>query len=368
MKIVKDKSWDTLCRQYTWVADMQGVPQSPVHHAEGDVATHTRMVLAALVHLPAYQALPGEAQEILWVAALLHDVEKRSTTYTEPDGNIVSPGHARKGAMTARYLLYTQFDIGFVAREQIVNLVRYHGLPLWVMHKPDPQKALLEASLQVNTEWLYLLALADILGRICTDQAEMLERVEFFRAYCIEQDCWGKAYDFAGGLGRFRYFRQQNGSAPAYEPFDDTKGTAVVLCGLPGMGKDTYIRDHYKDWPMVSPDAIRRQHRLKPDDRAANGWVTQQAKEQARVLLRAGSDFVWNATNITRQMRSQLVDLFVAYGARVRLVYIERPRHTWEQQNAARTEAVPPVVLEKMLRKLEVPLYSEAQEVIYLCG
>ena len=35
------------------------------------------------------------------------------------------------------------------------------------------------------------------------------------------------------------------------------------------------------------------------------------AKEEARTYLRKGQDFVWNATNITRQMRAQLIDLDV---------------------------------------------------------
>jgi predicted kinase len=368
MKWIINKDWDVLQVQYDWVADMKGVPQSPVHHAEGDVAIHTQMVLAALTGLPAYKALPEEAQEILWMAALLHDVEKRSTTFTETDGSIVSPGHAKKGALTARHILYTNSDLSFTEREQIVNLVRFHGLPLWLMHKPNPQKALLEAALHVNTEWLNLLATADILGRICEDQVEMLERIAFFEAYCQEQDCRGREFRFESTLGRFRYFQQETAVSPAYLPFDDTICEVVVLCGLPGMGKDSYIRNHYKHWPVVSPDDIRRQHKLKPNDRSANGWVAQQAKEQARVHLRSKRDFIWNATNITRQMRSQLVALFTDYNARVKLVYVERPYRIWQQQNAGREAAVPPAVLAKMLRKLEVPRLSEAQEVIYICG
>lgn len=364
MKTIINKDWDTLSRQYDWVADMHGVPQSPVHHAEGDVATHTRMVLKALEQLPAYQILPEPAKAILWMAALLHDVEKRSTTFTEPDGTIVSPGHAKKGAMTARYILYTGFDLSFETREQIVNLVRFHGLPLWIMHKPDPQKALLEASLHVNTEWLALLAQADILGRICTDQAAMLERISFFEAYCREQQCWGQERSFVNALSRFRYFQQETGASPDYQPFDDTICEVVVLCGLPGMGKDRYIRENFKDWPVISPDDIRRQYKLKPEDRAANGWVAQLAKEQARVQLRAKQDFVWNATNITRQMRAQLITLFTDYKASVKLVYLERPYAVWQKQNADRNAAVPVAVLEKMLRKLEVPRLSEAHEVI----
>ncbi len=78
----KTKKWEDLC-SFTWVNDMHGVPQSPIHHAEGDVATHTQLVLRALEQLPEYKALSQQEQEIVWASALLHDVEKRSTTYTD---------------------------------------------------------------------------------------------------------------------------------------------------------------------------------------------------------------------------------------------------------------------------------------------
>ena len=100
--ISKHKDWAELQEQFGWVRDMDGVPQDPIYHAEGDVAVHTRMVLAALEALPEYQALAPQEQEILWAAALLHDVEKRSTTVIEDDGRITSAGHAKKGAQTAR--------------------------------------------------------------------------------------------------------------------------------------------------------------------------------------------------------------------------------------------------------------------------
>lgn len=364
MKWIINKNWDSLLLQYDWVADMEGVPQSPIHHAEGDVAIHTQMVLKALVHLPEYRLLDGEAREILWMAALLHDVEKRSTTFMEIDGSIVSPGHAKRGALTARRILFTEFDLSFTQREQVVHLVRYHGLPIWLMHKPDPRKALLAASLQVNTEWLAILAKADMLGRVCQDQAGMLEQIAFFRAYCEEQQCWGKPYAFAGPLSRFHYFHSE-AYAPEYLPFDDTICEVVVMSGLPGMGKDHYIDKHCRDWPLVSLDNIRRKHKLKPEDKSANGWVAQEAKEQARVYLRAKQNFVWNATNITLQMRSQLIALLSGYRARVRLVYVEKPYKTWIRQNGSRAEMVPQQVLKKMLGKLEIPGRSEAHEVIY---
>ncbi len=76
---------------------MAATPQDPVHHAEGNVAVHTQMVLAALQEMPEYAALDEQSREVLWAAALLHDVEKRSTTVTGEEGRISSPGHAKKG-------------------------------------------------------------------------------------------------------------------------------------------------------------------------------------------------------------------------------------------------------------------------------
>jgi putative nucleotidyltransferase with HDIG domain len=365
MQEILYKNWKELAGRYDWIADMHGVPQDAVHHAEGDVAIHTQMVVEALVSLEEFKDLPEQEKAVLWIAALLHDVEKRSTTYQETDGSIVSPGHAKKGAMTARQILFKQFDVPFETREQIVGLVRHHGLPLWVFHKPDPQKALLQASLEVNTNLVAILAKADVLGRICSDREELLDRIGLFEEYCTEQRCAGQPYPFATDLSRFRYFHAES-SPIDYIPFDDTTCEVWLMSGLPGMGKDSYIRQHLPDLPAISLDQIRLAHKIKPEDTSANGWVAQQAKEQARVYLRSKTDFVWNATNISKQMRGQLIELSASYRARVRIVYIEQPYKQWKFQNGSREEMVPARVLERMLAKWEVPKLHEAHSLKYV--
>ncbi|GKX61717.1 AAA family ATPase [Pragia fontium] len=359
-----DKSWSFLAERYSWVTDMAGVLQDPLHHAEGDVAVHTQSVLAALVSMAEYEQLTPQEQEILWMAALLHDVEKRSTTRVDHDGRIVSPGHARKGEFTARQILFKDSPAPFAVREQIAALVRYHGLPLWVMEKPDPQKALFSASLRVDTHLLSLLAKADVLGRQCSDVDELLGRIELFNLYCHEQQCWRQARQFSSDEARYRYFAT-DGAPVNYQPYDDYQSQVTLLCGLPGMGKDRYIQQACGGAAIISLDDIRRQHRINPDDSAANGWVVQQAKQQAREKLRRGDDFVWNATNITHQMRQQLINLFVSYKARVRVVYIEVPYAKWRQQNREREYMVPDKVMDRMLAKLELPSPEEAHQVIY---
>jgi putative nucleotidyltransferase with HDIG domain len=360
--LIQNKEWSHLEKTFRWVADMREVPQDALHHAEGDVATHTQMVLKEAQRISASYEL--QAKEILWAAALLHDVEKRSTTVLEDDGRITSRGHARKGEYTARRILYQEIPTPFYVREQIASLVRHHGLPLWLMEKTDPKKTLLEVALRTDMRLLVDLARADVVGRICADQNELLDRIDFFAAYCEEQQCWKEARTFPSPLSRFNYFQKEDAS-PDYVPFDDLKSEVIMLSGLPGMGKDTYLQKHYPGWEVVSLDAIRRVHHLKPDDASATGWAVQQAKEQAKFFLRKGQPFVWNATNITRQLRTQWIDLFTSYKARVKIVYVEVPYKDWLKQNREREQVVPNEVLSRLLSKLEIPLLSEAHEVEY---
>ena len=363
--IAKNKNWNFLHEHFEWVKRMENVPQDPRHHAEGNVAIHTRMVLEALERLPGYQKLEAGGQEILWAAALLHDVEKYGTTLTEADGSITAHGHARKGAMKTRQILYREIPAPFPTREQIVALVRYHGLPLWLLEKTDPLKTLIKASYEVNTEWLALLAKADALGRICEDKDDLLYRIYCFEEFCRENNCWGTQRDFKSAHARMYYLQKENSSAE-YVPHKEPEVEVILLAGLPGAGKDTYIKKHFADIPVISLDDIRREKRISPTDKKANGKVIQEAKEKAKVMLRKKMGFVWNATNVTAQMRSQLLQLFSSYGASVRIVYIEAPYSVLKNQNTKRETMVPGNVIERLIDKLEVPAAWEAHTVEYV--
>lgn len=363
--LTNNRTWSYLEETYGWVADMRAVPQDSIHHAEGNVAIHTGMVLNELQNAKEYSALNSLDQEIVWAAALLHDVEKRSTTVVEEGGRITSRGHASRGESTARQILYKDIPTPFAIREHVAALVKYHGLPLWIMDKKDPAKAVLEASLRVDMKLLSLLAKSDAMGRLCADGRDLLDRIELFNAFCEEQKCWSGPRAFPSDLARFVYFQKED-SSPDYDPFDDLKGQVIMMSGLPGMGKDTYLSKHHADLPVVSLDDIRRKHKLKPDDPSATGRAVQLAKEQVKVYLRKGQPFAWNATNITHQMRTQWIDLFLSYKARVKLVYVETTFKDWLKQNNSREHPVPDHVVMRMLYKLEVPTLVEAHEVEYV--
>ena len=115
------------------------------------------------------------------------------------------------------------------------------------------------------------------------------------------------------------------------------------------------------DWRVISLDDIRREMKIAPTEN--QGVVIQKARERAREFLRKGQNFVWNATNLSRQIRAQCIDLFADYNARVRIVYLEAGEQKLYRQNREREEGVPASVMQKMLARWEVPDVTEAHRV-----
>ncbi|GHO89734.1 AAA family ATPase [Dictyobacter formicarum] len=359
--------WEALQQQFSWLQAMAGVPQYPAYHAEGDVLIHTHMVTDALVQHEQWRSLPTDERQLLFAAALLHDVGKPACTKIEPDGMISSRGHARRGEFITRRILWTGAElvtpVSFAQREYIARLVRLHGLPLQFLNRTSPEKAVIEASQSVRLDHLALLAEADVRGRICADQVELLERVELFRLLCQEQACYMAPRTFASDYSRFVYLHSTQGY-PDYAAYDDTSFEVVLLSGLPGVGKDYWLQRHYTTWPVISLDAIRKE--LKVTALGDQGHVVQLARERARGYMRQKQSFVWNATNTTRLLRQQLTDFFISYKARVHIVYLEAPYDVIIKRNNERSASIPVAIINKLLDKLEVPDITEAHQVEWI--
>lgn len=357
--------WESIAR-FPWIAAMAGVQQEPEWHAEGNVFTHTRMVAEAMAAMEGWRALPEPDRHILFAAALLHDVAKPACTRFE-DGRWTSPKHAKVGEGMARHLLWTGAAgnvPGFYERERIAKLVRYHGLPLRFMDKPDPQRALILASLEVDLAAVVLLAMADVLGRVCAGKAELIDSIRMFQDYAVELGCRTEPKIFEHEHHRFMYCV---GRKPlAYVPYRDEQGFEVVLMsGLPGSGKSTIAQQIAGDRPVIRLDAIRE--RLDVDGAENQSAVVDEARELARSYLRRRRPFVWDATNTTKDMRSGLVALFANYGATVRIVYVEAP--SWQEmfaRNRQREHPVPERVIARLAERLEIPSPAEAHWVEYV--
>ncbi|WP_394839507.1 AAA family ATPase [Pendulispora rubella] len=352
--------WDAL-QVFPWVRALEACPQDPIHHAEGNVWIHTRMVLETLAGMTSWRELPEEDRRAVYLACLLHDVAKPATTRTEDDGRVTAKGHSRRGELMARKILW-ELGEPFGLRERVCGLIRYHQIPFYLIEREDARRMAAEISLVARCDLLSLVAEADIRGRVCQDLQRILDNIDLYREYCRDEGCFNGPRTFASPHTRYTFFHSE-GRHPDVEAWDDTKVNVVVMSGLPGSGKDTYVKTHFPNWPVVSLDGLREE--LDIDHSDNQGQVVQTARERAKEHLRRGERFVWNATNISRRFRAPLLSLLADYHARITIVYVEAPREALWSQNRSRDAVVPERVIRAMMDRWEVPDGTEAHEIVY---
>mgnify|MGYP001767236115 CR=1 FL=1 len=151
-------------KEYPVLAALVGVEQNPKYHPEGDVFTHTMLVLDAAA------SLRDKARDPLafMLAALLHDTGKACKT-TNENGRIRSIGHENVSADLADRFLR---DSGFESqRKTAVNLTKLHMRPNMLAKDHSRVRATNKLFAEaLDPEDLILLAEADRGGR--TDAAD----------------------------------------------------------------------------------------------------------------------------------------------------------------------------------------------------
>lgn len=364
MELNEKGFFEQVAGNFPELRELAAVEQDAEFHGEGDVYTHTKLVCEALYKLKGWKDCTFQEQELLLYAAAFHDIGKRTCTRSL-DGKIHSPHHAVKGAEQFRRLWLRCCDSGILPghpeqKEQIAWLIRWHGLPQLFLDKENVELAIRRAAKTVSLRLLALLAEADFCGRICRDSKKQLERIEYFKEYTKELGCYERSSDFPNAYTEFKYLRGEVAwyGDCLYEP----PGFSVFLMmGLPLSGKDTWLEKYAAKLPVISLDQIREEFSIRPEDN--NGAVVMEAMERARCYLRKKEAFAWNATNLTRELRSKLCRLFEQYGARVTIINVEAPYQELLCRNQKRQRKVPEEVLERMLSKLEFPLPWEAYQV-----
>ncbi|PIF93382.1 putative kinase [Acidovorax sp. 62] len=361
----QDLDWALCCEAIEALRVLDTTPQDPVHHAEGDVGTHTRWVIACLREDATFQQALLDRQWVMFMAALLHDIAKPATTVVdEATGRIRQPGHSQRGAVDARVLLWLS-GCPWELREAICRLIAVHQQPFFVWHShrgTPPEYVVRKLSWELRWSELLAVARADMRGRVCQDQASHLEDLLLLEELVREEGAWDRPRHFADVHTALQYFR----GTRLYpdEPLHPQPGSRVtVMCGLPASGKNHWVGKHRPDLPVVSFDDAREALGLAHGDN--EGKVAHQVWDQARALLRAQAPFVWNATHLSHSMRDKTLDLLYAYHAQVDIVHLEQPLPELLRRNQRRDTTLTNAALLRMLHRWEAPLPTEAHHVVY---
>ncbi|MDE1464394.1 AAA family ATPase [Spartinivicinus poritis] len=375
--------------------EFQHTQQEPLWHAEGDVATHTDMVLMALYRLLDNEAahITGWRRASLILGALLHDIAKPVTTVRrQVRGHFrwVSPKHETIGR---DYLLFRllPFELPKAVWLTVLHLVGEHQVPKWLVIKDKPIADYLQLARKVNLELSYFLALADMQGRECEDKQWQLELLELFKIQCQQYNLWqqppyqdwlkvieqdinclpettqaliksdavylreqGIIHDPADALGKTYHYR--NKITPQI----------IVTCGLSGSGKSTWIERHHADLPIISLDNIRQELTGNQADQRQNKQVVTIAKERLKDCLRNRQSVVWDATNIRRDFRSQLFTIISNYDGLMQLVMMVNPVDVCIKQNQKRVNGLPDQVILEQQARFEFPLPLETHQLDFV--
>jgi putative nucleotidyltransferase with HDIG domain len=354
-----------------YVARLKNTPQEAKWHGEGNVYNHTVMVVDKLIALDEYKALTKEEKLIVFLSALFHDIGKAVCTKITND-EITSFNHAIVGSVMLREYMWVSLGLSGGKyqsfREAVCLLVRYHSTPIHQYN--DLEKRVIKLSLNIsltkdfNIKLLTILAKADALGRIGSEYDEHLLNIELFYEQANRSDCLTKAFVFSNPFTKYQYLNTNN-MWPYHDFYDNTKGTIILLCGLPGTGKDTFIKNNYPNMPVISLDDIRKEFNILPTENQTKVYVI--AKERAKVYLRNKQVFIWNATNLTNLIRNKQLSLFHGYNYSVKIVFLETDLETNLLRNKDREKVVEEKVIYKMLSNINIPEAYEAEEVEWIC-
>ncbi len=162
LQCLADSGW---LQCYPDLEAMQGCMQDKQWHPEGDVWQHTGLVVNQLARIASERHLADNERSMLCFAALLHDVGKPLTSFTDDHGRIRSPNHAQ----AAKPLLQRFFHaIGAPSRlcQPVWHLVNDH---LTHLHNSTPTpraiRRLTARLAPVTLEQWEILVEADASGR-----------------------------------------------------------------------------------------------------------------------------------------------------------------------------------------------------------
>lgn len=143
------------------------------------------------------------------------------------------------------------------------------------------------------------------------------------------------------------------------EPMEPKR--AYVMCGVPGSGKSTHVRQICQEHPdalVVSYDNIREE---LYGDANIQGYFPDIYRKAVEMIEGAnGRPIILDNTHVLAKYRRDALDLLSQYGyTEVSLVIVDKPLATCLSQNASRNRKVPEEVIESMYESLQSSLASD---------
>lgn len=141
-----------------------------------------------------------------------------------------------------------------------------------------------------------------------------------------------------------------------------SKPKLYVMCGLSGSGKSTIAKQIVNDNPdtvVISTDMIREQLTGEVGDQSQNDEVFELFHTLIRKRLENKYNVIADATNITMKSRRAILNKVNGLDIEKICYIMTKPFEWCQQDNKNRPHPVPDEVLEKQIRRFEIPFIEE---------
>jgi putative nucleotidyltransferase with HDIG domain len=343
--------------------------QSLPHHAEGDVLTHSSMAANIVLQLMEAEHIEKrEDQVVLYLATILHDIGKPSTSaFNQKKNKITAYGHDTAGVPLANEFLKKYFpEVPYRGREEVLRLIENHMHPrMWIQDGTTVNK-LRMLSLATNTKLLYLLSQADTLGRTAPDMKTGMMSLELFKQECQDLGLWKRPYrvPLATHLDNASYSLARwnilmNDAPESDETYDAAREMMgkpiphfqlMLMVGAPASGKSTMTKQLAEKYPtvkVISMDEKRKELCGDVNDQSKNGKIFGWQESEVRKAMKKRQSVIVDATNCTRKLRKHLLQIARENGALCSAIYFDITLATLLERNAAREKRVPDDVVKR---------------------
>ena len=132
----------------------------------------------------------------------------------------------------------------------------------------------------------------------------------------------------------------------------------VVLVGLPGSGKSTYLERIRAT--ALSSDAVRALLADDPADQSIHARVFATLRYLLRHRLAIGRPVTYiDATNLTRRERRAYIRIADLYDCDIEALFFDVPVEVCQERNRRRDRVVPEEAMRRLAAKLAPPTLEE---------